>query len=168
MSEDISNPLYWKRRLQRSPKDEIHHSIFICNGDRWRRIEDKHREILAKVIGPTDSVLDAGCGYGRLLTLMPPGWDGRYLGIDISPDFVEMARELHPNYNFIVGDLRNIGVQGFDWAVMISIRPMVRRNMGGEVWDAMEKEIRRSAKKLLFLEYDEENPESEEVSSYVE
>jgi hypothetical protein len=34
----------------------------------------------------------------------------------------------------------------------------VRRNLGDEAWEAMERELRRVAKRLLYLEYD---PDSE-------
>lgn len=161
MTEPINDPLYWKQRLATAV--ERHHSIFRCDKERWLRIEAKHREILAKVVHPEWSVLDAGCGYGRLLTLIPKNWRGWYQGVDISPDFVQLARTEWPRHDwhqFQVGDLRSLSFidRSFDVAVLISIRPMVRRNLGEEEWDKMERELKRVAKRLLYLEYDENDP----------
>lgn len=161
MSEDILNPEYWKQRLDHAKERDLHHSIFLCGKDQWGKIENHHRSILQQVIGPNDSVLDAGCGYGRLLTLMPQDWIGDYVGIDLSPDFVAMARHEYPSRSFYVGDLTTFWDTGegghlnrrFDWAVLISIRPMVINYVGEETWRRIEKGLRRVANKLLYLEY---------------
>jgi SAM-dependent methyltransferase len=156
--EPILEPSYWAKRLREAPPEQLHTAVFKCPLDRWRRIEAKHREILARLIGPADSVLDAGCGWGRLLELMPAGWEGIYCGVDLSPDFVRLAERRWPRHHFYVGDLRSLPPAidlKFSWAVLVSVRPMVRRNCGDEVWAQMERELRRVAKRLLFLEYDE-------------
>ena len=156
MPEPVDDPEYWRRRLEDGRHRELHLSIFRCPLVQWRRIEERHRRILAGLIGPRDSVLDCGCGYGRLLTLMPPGWEGGYVGVDLSPDMVLLARETH-NRLFMVSDLRDLSAVHVrsDWAVMVSVRPMIVRNMGAEVWAEMEARIRTKADRLLFLEYDE-------------
>jgi SAM-dependent methyltransferase len=159
MTEPILEPRYWHDRLASS--QERHHSIFLCGKEQWYRIEKLHKEILAEYLHDYDSVLDAGCGYGRLLSMLSPRWNGRYLGIDISPDFIGLAKQDFPSREFMLGDLRQLDYLGgkqFDWAVLISIRPMVIRNLGGEEWDKMHAELRRVAKRLLFLEYDEKHP----------
>ena len=160
MSEPILDPAYWEQRLRTAT--ELHHSVFRCDLARWQRIEAKHREILTRHIKPNDAILDAGCGYGRLLTLLPAKWCGPYLGVDLSPALIAKARELHPRRalnHFLVCDLRHIDVfdipATWDYAVLISVRPMVRRNCGNEVWAEMERELRRVAKRLCYLEYDE-------------
>lgn len=157
-TEMILSPDYWKGRLKVVQEAGLpqHHAIFKIAEGAWRFIEEKHREILAYRIGPDQSVLDCGCGWGRLLTLMPANWKGDYLGIDISPDFIALAEKEHSDFLFKVGDLRDAEAlamgQQFDWAVMISIRPMVKRHTG--IWPECEAAIRKVAKKLLYLEYD--------------
>lgn len=161
MSQMILDPNYWRQRLENVRKEglPLHHAIFKLNTSSWEAIEQKHREILAHHIKPTDKVLDVGCGWGRLLTLMPEDWRGCYIGVDVSPDFIALAKERHPNYHFITGDIRkwerSWGLDEtikMDWAVLISIRPMVQRNTG--VWSECEAAIRKVARKLLYLEYD--------------
>lgn len=158
---DIS---FWKERLENAKR--LHHSIFLCNQDVWDKIEAKHVEILARTIEPWASVIDCGCGYGDILDLMPSGWIGPYLGVDISPDLLMKALTTphkHPGA-FLQADLRELSkkVRGygrtesykFDWAIIRSIRGMIQRNVGNDVWDQMEVEIRKVARHLLYLEYD--------------
>lgn len=122
----------------------------------------KHREILAREVGPCDHLLDIGCGWGRLLDMLPVSWHGRYFGIDLVEDFIEMARERHPGYLFRCGNVVEIlqkeSLQGsIDLAVLVSFRPMIKRNLGGEYWEVINKLLKRVAGRLLFLEYDEDD-----------
>jgi hypothetical protein len=98
---------------------------------------------------------------------MPPSWKGEYVGLDLSPEMVEKAKRLHKGRrdSFFVSnllDLRWLDGRRFEFAILKSFRPLVKREMGDEVWAAMEAQIRRVAKKLLFLEYSVEEPGSVE------
>lgn len=159
MTEDILNAAYWKKRLETAT--DRHQAIFRCDLARWRRIEDKHRQILARTIGNIDSILDAGCGWGRLLDLMPKQWYGSYIGIDISPDFIDIARKTYPTRVFKQGDIadpkRFATRIRYDWAICISMRPMIRRNLGDEYWDTVQANLLTLTNRILFLEYDEQD-----------
>ena len=58
------------------------------------------------------SVLDVGCGYGRLLDFLisRKSYQGKYSGIDIIPEFIEKAIQIHNNESektesqFLLGD----------------------------------------------------------------
>lgn len=160
MTEPILSTDYWAHRLKQAEKKGVlHESIFRCPQELWRRIEEKHREILKRVLKPEDMILDAGCGWGRLLSLLPEEWKGWYVGVDHSPDFIKRAREQrrNQNHNFLVASLFDLSMfeeKSFDIAILISIRPMMIRNIGKESWSKMESEIRRVAKQILYLEYD--------------
>jgi SAM-dependent methyltransferase len=55
---------------------------------------------------PDSSVLDIGCGFGDLFDyLTARGWRGRYTGVDIVPDLLRVARERHPDLDFIEADV---------------------------------------------------------------
>lgn len=150
--------MFWRERLKSAR--QLHHAVFVCPADKWRRIETKHAEILRRNINPYDSILDAGCAWGRLLDLLPKYWIGRYVGVDLCPDLVELARKRHPNNRFIVGNLISlkhllpIG-ESFDWAVMISMRPMIKRNLGNEYWELVRDKVLEVADRILYLECDE-------------
>lgn len=171
----IFDPEYWRERLLETPDDEPQKAIFETNRDNWQAIEEVHREIIRKHVKGNHSVLDVGCGWGRLLSLMPLGWYGMYLGIDISPDFISMAqsRYLKRKHQFKVADAReclkwalcpylidNEGGHTYfpsgvkrDWAILVSIKPMILRNVGEEVWELMKRNIKEVCNRILLLEY---------------
>lgn len=156
MPEAILEPSYWKKRLETS--HELHHAIFRCSNEQWDKIAEKHKRILANVVLPESSVLDVGCGWGRLLTLLPDSWIGCYVGVDLSPDFIRMANDMFPANMFLCHDMLqplNLAAR-FDFGVFISVRPMVKRNCGESTWMLMESNVRKLCDKLLYLEYDPE------------
>jgi SAM-dependent methyltransferase len=61
--------------------------------------------VLADMLDGPKSILDLGCGYGRVAgDFMACGYD--YLGVDVSPTAIDQARQRHPQGQFLVGDLR--------------------------------------------------------------
>lgn len=165
MSKPILDTNFWKERIRdvNASGDPLHYAVYKVDEYRMECINAQHRKILGQHIQPHDRVLDAGCGYGRLLKLLPGSWRGKYLGIDFSPDFIEIARAMNPERaeQFWRDDLRNIESVfdcEFDWAVCISIRAMIVNNCGGDVWSDMLNELKRCAKRVLILEYDEADP----------
>lgn len=164
MGDDVLNPEFWRNRLLKAvASEQIHHAVFRAPRELWDEINAKHRKLLRDRIMPTTSILDCGCGWGRLLTLLPSNWRGRYLGVDLSPDFIEIAQRDRPERDFLVQDLRHplsdlIG--RFDLAVLTSVRPMIRRECGEEVWQTIERNIRRVVDRILYLEYDPNDPGS--------
>lgn len=58
---------------------------------------------------PGESVLDLGCGNGKLVTGLADGIS--YLGTDFSTTLLNEARALHPKYEFRYGDV----LSSFDW-----------------------------------------------------
>lgn len=160
MPEPIFEPDFWSRRLRVAiSREQIHHAVYICDPDTWRRIAERHRRLLAGHIAPTDDVLDVGCGWGRLLSLLPYEWRGHYTGVDLSPDFIRVAREAYPELEFVLGDIRNVfegaRTPRWDWAVLVSIRDMITDNLGAEHWNAIREVLLTRCDKLLILEYTE-------------
>ena len=55
---------------------------------------------------PLCSVLDVGCGFADLYSyLTEHGWHGRYTGVDIVPDLLEVARRQHSHLKLIEADI---------------------------------------------------------------
>ena len=64
------------------------------------------------------SVLDVGCGFGDMYGyLCRAGIDVDYTGVDLCPDFLEIARRRHPDACFVAADFEEAKIEGhFDWA----------------------------------------------------
>jgi SAM-dependent methyltransferase len=63
-------------------------------------------------LDPQASVLDLGCGHGSLAqALAQAGHKGRYVGLDASPELLQLARARcrHPQARFLQGDLAREG-----------------------------------------------------------
>jgi SAM-dependent methyltransferase len=162
MTQPIFETKFWQERLgQAVARGEVHRAIFECHLSLWEQITNRHKYILSnRFFGrPKDSVLDLGCGWGRLLSLMPENWEGDYLGIDLSPEFLALARAAYKDRMFLQLDLRRYGTTGmeriYDWAVLVSIRDMLLSDAGGEVWEKVEANLKKCCRRILILEYSE-------------
>ncbi len=88
--------------------------------DKWRKKGTYyHKELeryLRFVIPANLSVIEIGCGTGETLSALNPS---RGLGIDISPQMIDIARGKNPHLNFEVGDLEDLQVkEKFDYVVL--------------------------------------------------
>jgi arsenite methyltransferase len=86
---------------------------------------------------PRESVIDVGCGPGFLCESMADcvGPDGRVLGIDVSPDLVELARRRNQRawLTYEIGDALALAApdQSFDVAVCTQVLEYVSDIDGG-------------------------------------
>ena len=148
MQKPVDKIEFWKQRIDTAQKE--HYSVYVAGDNLWEAIRLIHQEIIDDHIKDTDRVLDAGCGYGR----WSPHFDN-YVGVDFSPDFIVKAKKKYPEKEFMVADLKDLPFKKkeFDWAIVVSIKEMIRDNCGQEAWDKMEKELKRVSKNVLILEY---------------
>lgn len=148
----VDTKQFWSDRLNQARASEnIRESVYLTTNEDWKLLDSTHINILKRYIRPTDTVLDAGCGFGRASDLIP----GIYTGIDSHEEFIVEARKLYPNRKFIVGDLFNLQLEGtYNWAVCISIKAMVINNLGYDKWEKMQQQLLRiTIKGILCLEY---------------
>lgn len=78
---------------------------------------------LSSKIKDGDKILDVGCGNGRLLETLADR-KIEYLGIDQSPNLIDLAKKNYPDYNFRVSDLLDLGQieeYGFDWVFCLAV-----------------------------------------------
>lgn len=156
MSKPVNKKEIWKERIEKAKSSREHNSVYITSDGDWAYLNKVHEGILSKY--KNLKVLDAGCGYGRWSEMF-----SNYVGVDFSEDFIDLAKGKYPNKQFIVADLKDLPFEDkeFDLAFCVSIREMIIGNLGGEVWEEMEKELKRVAKQVLILEYT--NPEQYEI-----
>lgn len=152
MSKPVNKTDFWRDRIKEALNkcNDIRYSVYYTGRDDWNKLNSVHKDALSKLIPKKANVLDAGCGYGR--------WSehfDKYTGIDFSPEFIEKAKELYPDKKFLVADLNKLPFKDgeFDWAFAVSVKVMIVNNLGQEAWEPMEKELKRVAKKVIFLEY---------------
>jgi demethylmenaquinone methyltransferase/2-methoxy-6-polyprenyl-1,4-benzoquinol methylase len=71
----------------------------------WRR-----RAARATGLKPGGSALDVACGSGKLTAMLAriAGRQGRAVGLDFSPQMLEIARRDHPGIEFLEGDALNL------------------------------------------------------------
>jgi SAM-dependent methyltransferase len=74
-------------------------------------------------VKPGSSVLDIGCGNGRLLLGLPKNIE--YTGLDISKELLKEAESAHPNYKFIEVDITDEqswgGLPQYDYIFCVAV-----------------------------------------------
>lgn len=73
-----------------------------------RETQERRMAVLCEIgVTKQSKVLDFGCGTGQLLSYLQRmlGYEGEYVGYDISPEAIELAQSAHPAGRF---EVRNI------------------------------------------------------------
>lgn len=84
--------------------DSDHAGIYeMCREDYPQMLAELEKE-------PFDAVLDVGCGTGAVLALLHEKYpDRRYVGLDLTPEMIEVARtKVAPGMEFVVGDAESL------------------------------------------------------------
>lgn len=145
----VTSDSFWAERLKKAGNN-YKFSVYETSELDWAKINEAHEYLLDewKVGG---KVLDAACGFGR--------WSEKfenYIGVDISDTFISKAKELYPNKAFLRADIHE-GLPfkdgEFDWAICVSLKDMLIREMGDDYWNICLRELKRVSKKVLILEY---------------
>lgn len=85
------------------PGSQVRDAIAV--GLDWHAANARSAELLARLVPVGCRVLDAGCGCGDLRPVLA----GReYVGVDLVPEFIAVARVAHPGDRFEVADLRDL------------------------------------------------------------
>lgn len=101
-------------------------------------------ELFLKYVNPTNTVLDFGCGYGRVLEKLIQH-EFKYLyGMDFSNHMLELAKKSYPNVNFT----QNIGVnisfnnEFFDTVILSTV-------LGCVAGDSQQKHLLKEIARVL-------------------
>lgn len=106
----VNDPKEWGARASLDAPD---YQIADCGSTESHEL--RLRALLRVPVQAGDSILDFGCGTGRLADLLPEGVD--YLGIDWSEGVIKQARarRARENASFVVGSVYDL--RPADWVV---------------------------------------------------
>jgi SAM-dependent methyltransferase len=164
MSRGVDTEEFWRRRIRLAEDagEDYRQALYPCNPNKWKEIEAYEKGVLEDFLVnlsyrtyPHTSILDVGCGYGRLLSLLPREYVGYYHGIDISSDMIAIAKYQNITRDFAVHDIQKPYLidRVFDVACVFSVRGMIINDLGTKQWERMQENILKIAKTILFTEY---------------
>lgn len=84
----------------------------------WGRYyRDRLKTVFSLLIPKGANVLEIGCGRGDLLASLKPG---QGVGVDLSPEMIQVAQANHSGLDFIIGDAHelDLGNRQFDFIVL--------------------------------------------------
>lgn len=65
----------------------------------------RYEQIVADLDFEKKSVLDVGCGFGDLISILSENtMNLQYVGVDVVPEFIEAAKHKFPGYKFLLND----------------------------------------------------------------
>lgn len=109
MGDEFDQAQYWldrHKRLEGDPRSVGHLGRSVERNKRSEQVVASAVSRAAKLLRPRKTVIDVGCGYGRVSrSFTENGYD--YLGVDVSPVAVRQAKENNPNADFLICDLSN-------------------------------------------------------------
>ena len=155
----VDDPAFWKDRLLNvvARGEDLHKAVWNTDHSSWVANNEECRRILTGLLPRGCRLLDAGCGLGGLVPYLPQ--EVAYTGVDLSPEFLELARLRYPTRTFVLARLDSLPFpEGhFEVAVVRSVKKMVVDNLGRQHWEPLQHEILRVADRMVVLEYDEAN-----------
>ena len=120
---DVMEHVTKERPLSQRKQELAEHFDRIASGrEPWKRNRYYHDELarfVSFVVPRGSRVLEIGCGAGDLLAATRPR-EG--VGVDLSPEMLNVARRRHPEHEFAAGDAEDLAVEGtFDYVIVADL-----------------------------------------------
>jgi SAM-dependent methyltransferase len=126
---------------------EIYDELFSVAND-YKKEVDFYDKILKK--NSCKSILEVGCGCGhRGKYFIDKGYS--YMGSDISPEMLKIAKRKYPKIKFIVDDIRKLKIYGKFDAILFLGKGSVYLTKDKDVISALES-LKKHAKKLIITD----------------
>ena len=80
------------------------------------------------------------------------------MGIDLSPEMIEVAKIAYPSGTFEVADLKDLerfSDHQFDYALCRSMKRMIVEGLGVDEWGKISRELLRVAGRIIVIEYED-------------
>lgn len=105
-------------RLLKIVKDNYREIAASFDSTRKKHVWPEMEKLLAG-LNPEDSVLDVGCGNGRLLELIK---NQNYLGVDNSEELISAAQKNYPDNNFRIADILDLKINDqYDLVISVAV-----------------------------------------------
>jgi len=109
---------------------------------------------LFKSVKDEDSVLDVGCGNGRLIKVFGEK-KIKYLGIDQSQELIKKAKGKYPGYEFTYGDILNLGgLAGHDFdsvACLAVLHHIPGENLRVQALGQLKNKIKKDGRIIISV-----------------
>lgn len=161
MNPERTKPEFWKARLERAKALGMppRWAVYEVSETDWNTVQCQTTDILDKLVGYGDSVLDIGCGIGAACECLP--YSARYTGFDVSPDLIELAKERYAGerQRFFVDDVQSLPqivpeFMRYDLAFGRSVNSTIGANLPAGAWDDVKRRLKLIARKVVWIEYD--------------
>lgn len=159
--EHVCSPDYWRERMLRflAKQPDLHQIIWQTDRELWQHTQAETAKVLAEHLRGGETVLDVGCGYGALVECLEQSRflsgkrRGNYVGVDISPDLLDLARILYPTEKFILANASRMPLPAgtVDLAVLRQVKGTIRGNYGHGTWNLIRDEIARVSRRILYI-----------------
>lgn len=120
---DLAGKTYQETRI-------AHWDSIARKRDSWRGMGGWYHRRLAEIykfyVSPNMRVLEIGCGDGRLLADLDPGYG---VGVDFSEEMLQRAREQHPHLDFIHADAHDLS------SINESFDIIILSDLVNDLWD---------------------------------
>ena len=106
---------YWRHRGERYERDF----------DRSSAFDEQERQLLAYLTRlDYDSVIEVGCGFGRITQLVRPHavW---YTAIDVSPDQIRAASQRVPDVSYTCTSIEDFQADGRQWDLVLAVEVLM-------------------------------------------
>lgn len=108
-----------RKKLQAIVKNSYSQTAKEFDLSRQKQVWPKLKEV-AELVYNRASVLDLGCGNGRLLKVLDHK-NPNYLGIDQEKELVEIAKKHWPKYNFLCSNIEELPNKKYDFIFLIAV-----------------------------------------------
>lgn len=152
----IDYPAFVEKLIQQHPLEE---AMDLAAGGQFDSMGILQRDLLiASGLRPEHSLIDVGCGSGRLAKQLAGYLSGGYLGIDIVPALVSYARQRfsRPDWRFeVAGDLKIPAADGqADMVCFFSVFTHLRHEESYLYLEEAKRVLRGGGKVVFsFLEF---------------
>ena len=137
--------------------------------DENKRLQEEFLiEYLNSITGSFKSVLELGCGFGRIIKLLLTNYNNitEYLAIDISPHQIENAKILLssvklPNevkLEFMVSDIQSLNLDNKKKYDLVILSEVLLHILPSEIDSVIKKLVTLSKKHIINIDWYEDNP----------